>query len=117
MGYESGMAGWETVRRLAGELPEAEESTSYGTPAFKVQGRMFVRLKEDGETIVVRVDPDERGLLLNSAPDRFFITPHYQNWPYMLIRLDVVSDEELHEQLTDSWLAVAPKRLARSFSG
>lgn len=45
MGYESGMAGWETVRRLAGELPEVEESTSYGTPAFKVQGRMFVRLK------------------------------------------------------------------------
>ncbi len=34
----------------------------------------------------------------------------------MLVRLGMVSDEELREQLTDSWLSVAPKRLAQTFS-
>lgn len=110
------MASWETVRRLAGDLPESEESTSYGTPAFKVRGKLFARLKEDGETLVIRVDPDERGLLIDSAPARFFITPHYQNYPFMLVRLEAVGDDELRELLTDSWLAVVPKRLAETWN-
>ena len=110
------MATWNTVRRLAAGLPESEESTSYGTPAVKVRGKLFARLKEDGESIVVRVDPDERGLLLESAPERFFITPHYQNYPYMLVRLGTVAEDELAALLTDSWLAVAPKRVAQAFS-
>ena len=111
------MGTWDTVRKLAAGLPESEESTSYGTPAFKVRGKLFARLKEDGETIAVRVDPDERGLLLDSAPDRFFITPHYESYPFMLVRLGAVADDELRELLIDSWLAVAPKRLAAAFAG
>jgi hypothetical protein len=38
---------WESVRELAGALPGAEESTTYGQPAFKVDGKLFAWLSPD----------------------------------------------------------------------
>jgi len=51
---------FDTVRQIALALDKAEESTSYGTPAFKVRGNLFVRLHQDGESLVVRTSFDER---------------------------------------------------------
>jgi hypothetical protein len=51
---------YDDVRALALKLPAVEEGTSYGTAALKVKGKLFVRPKEDGETIVVRTDELER---------------------------------------------------------
>lgn len=42
------MVTFETVRRLALALPEAMEGTWFGTPAFKVRGKSFARLREEG---------------------------------------------------------------------
>ncbi len=53
------MVTFETVRRLALALPAAEESTSYGTPAFKVGGKLFARLREDHD-LVVKIDVGHR---------------------------------------------------------
>ena len=63
----SRVCNWDDVRALALSLPSVEESTSYGTPAFKVRGKLFVRLKEDGDSIVVRIDESDRRLLLYMA--------------------------------------------------
>ena len=41
------------VRRIALALDNVEEGTSYGTPAFKVRGELFVRMHQDGESLVV----------------------------------------------------------------
>lgn len=38
---------FETVREIALSLDKAEESTSYGTPAFKVRGALFIRLHDE----------------------------------------------------------------------
>jgi len=48
---------FDTVRELAGGLPGAVEGTSYGTPAFHVGKTLFVRQHQDGESLVVRIDP------------------------------------------------------------
>ena len=58
---------YDTVRKLALALPGVEEGTSYGTPALKVRGKLFVRLKEDGETIVLRSDSFDRAHLLETV--------------------------------------------------
>ena len=47
---------YETAVRLAMALPGVEEGTSYGTPSLKVRKKLLTRLREDGETLVVRVD-------------------------------------------------------------
>ena len=46
---------FESVRLIALALPKVEEATSYGTPAFKVAGKLFVRLHQDGESLGVSV--------------------------------------------------------------
>ena len=78
---------FETVCELARELPGAEESTSYGTPAFKVKGKLFARFHQDGESLVVSVDFDEREEMMQADPEKFYITDHYRNYPWILVRL------------------------------
>jgi hypothetical protein len=62
---------WETARKFALALPGAEEGTSYGTPAFKVRGKLFLRLHQSGEALVVGIDGNDRALRipkLSSSP-------------------------------------------------
>jgi hypothetical protein len=101
----------EDAREIALSLPEAEEGKSYGTAAFRVGKKFFARLREDGETLVVRVDLDEREVLMQANPEAFYITDHYQGYPLMLVRLPAVSRDELRERLEESWRRSAPPRL------
>jgi hypothetical protein len=108
---------WDEAKRIGLELPEVEESTWFNTPALKVRGKSFCRLKEDGEDIVLMVDMLEREALMQSEPEMFHITPHYQDYPAMLVRLATVDPELLREQMVEAWLRKAPKRLAREYLG
>ena len=109
------MIAWRDVVELARDLPEIEESTSYGRPALKVRGKFVAALRTDPDALVVRCDLEEKPLLLEARPDILFETPHYHGWGYMLVKLDATRDE-IREFLTDSWLLAAPKRLAQSIS-
>jgi hypothetical protein len=106
---------WQDVVELARDLPEIEESTSYGRPALKVRGKFVAALRTDPDAVVLRCDLDEKPLLLEARPDILFETPHYHGWGYVLLRLEA-SPEEAREFLTDSWLLAAPKKLAASIS-
>jgi hypothetical protein len=106
---------WTDVVALGRELPEIEETTSYGRPALKVRGKFVAALRSNPDALVVRCDLDEKPLLLEARPDILFETPHYHGWGYMLLRLDASLDDA-REFLTDSWLLAAPKRLAESLS-
>jgi hypothetical protein len=102
---------WEIVRSIASEFPGTEEGTSYGTPAFKVAGKLFVRLREEGDIIVVRIDEADRAMRMQADPKAFFITDHYAPYPWMLVRLSAVSRDDLADLLLDAWRLRAPKRL------
>src|SRR5216683_7084353 len=73
---------FDTVRQIAQTLPGAEESTSYGTPAWKVKGKLFARQHQDGESLVISVDFDQREMLMAEQPETFYITDHYLNYPW-----------------------------------
>jgi hypothetical protein len=105
----------ETVREIALGLPGAEEGTSYGTPAFRVCGTLFARLHESGESLVVKIDPDERAMRMKVDPETYHITDHYLNYPLMLLRLSSVSRDDLVDLLEESWRRSAPKRLLAVF--
>src|SRR6478752_6568508 len=106
---------WETARELALALPGAEESTSYGTPAFKVRGKLFVRLHQSGESLVVGIDENDRALRMKADPETYFITDHYLAYPWMLVRLSLVQEDDLRELLEDSWRRAAPQSLIDSY--
>jgi hypothetical protein len=102
---------FDTVRQIAQTLPGAEESTSYGTPAFKVKGKLFARQHQDGESLVVGVDFEQREEMMSAAPEKFYITDHYFNYPWMLVRMSKVTPDELRDLLIGSWRRAAPKSL------
>ena len=99
------------VVRLATLLPSVEESTSYGTPALKVKGKLMARLREDGTTSVLRVPFVVRDHLITTDPAVFFLTEQYRNYPYMLVRLQVVPAASIKPLLAEAWRHVAPKRM------
>lgn len=103
----------DTVRAVALRLPGTEEGTSYGTAAFRVSGKLFARLHQDGESLVVRADVEQREGLVQAYPKIFFITDHYRNHPWVLVRLASISRDELSEVLEEAWRLRAPKRLAQ----
>ena len=107
---------FETVRQIAQTLPGAEESTSYRTPAFKVKGKLFARLHQDGESLVVGVGFEEREEMMSAAPDKFYITDHYLNYPWMLVQMSKVRPDELRDLLIGSWRRAAPNDLVGALS-
>ena len=106
---------WETVRQLASTFPGVEEGTSYGTPAFRVRGKLFVRLHDSGESVVVMIDFDERAMRMQADPKACYITDHYLNYPAMLVRLSAVRRDDLRDLLEESWRRRAPQRLVAAY--
>lgn len=72
---------FDEVRRMALALPGVEEGTSYGTPAFRVRGKFFCRLREDGDSLVLKCNVYERRYLVDDLPDVFYVTDHYRDFP------------------------------------
>ncbi len=106
---------WDDVRRIALALPLVEESTSYGTPSFKVKGKFLTRLRpEDDSLVLVDVPFDEREMLMEAAPEVFHITPHYKDYPSVLARLQTVDPGSVRNFLERRWRNVAPKRVVKA---
>jgi hypothetical protein len=105
------MTGEADVRELALALPETTEKPSYGTPGFRVEDRLFARIREEGDVLVIWCDSlDEKEFLIGAEPAKFFTTPHYDGYAMVLVRLEAVDRAELAELLEDSWRLRAPKK-------
>ena len=105
---------WEQLRKLARELPEVVEAPWYGTPALKVRGKGFVRLKEDRRSVVFLLESvDEQEWLIRARPEIYFITDHYRGWPSVLARLSKLSVTECRMRLERAWRLKAPPALSR----
>lgn len=106
------MTTWEDVVRLASELPEVEAATWYRTPALKVAGKGFARLRTEAEGgLVVMCGLDEKAALLDSGDAAFFTTPHYDGHGSVIVDLDRVDVDQLRELLEEAWRLKAPRRL------
>ena len=102
---------WAQLCRQALALPGVVEGTSYRTAALHVGKTLLARLKEDGVTVVVRVDVADRDVLLQACPEAFFLTDHYVGHPWILVRLGSVHGPMLTELLKRAWaLASTPPR-------
>jgi len=85
------------VRKMALSLDNVAEGMSYGTPGFRVGGVLFLRFHQDGESLVVRTDFDQREELLAADPASYFITDHYLNYEWILVRLSRVRSDALRD--------------------
>lgn len=106
----------QTVRRLALALPGVEEGPCYGTPGFRVRGRFLARVRDDGDTLVVKCGDDERDFRMQADPATFFTTDHYRGYPTVLVRLASVRAADLQSVLEQAWRRSAPKRLVAAYN-
>ncbi|WMT86258.1 MmcQ/YjbR family DNA-binding protein [Pelagibacterium sp. 26DY04] len=100
---------WEELVAIALSFPGVVESTSYGTPAIKLGTKFLLRLREPGIIAVQRPSMDERDMLLEVEPDLFFITDHYRDYPYVLVRLDNLAPDHFRSLFETIWREKATK--------
>ena len=101
---------YDDVRKIALKFPNVEEGTSYGTPALKVKKKFFVRLREDGDSLVIGMPFEQREALMAEDPETYYITDHYLKYEYVLVRLSKVSEDALRDLLKGAHRAASPQR-------
>jgi hypothetical protein len=103
----------EFLRKTLMPLPGFNEKPCYGTPGFYTGKKLFARMKEDGETLVVQ--SFEREKWMEKDPETFFITDHYLNYDYLLINLKTVAPDDLVSLLLTAWQNRASRKLIKEF--
>jgi len=106
---------FEDVRAVALGLPGAVEVVSRGTRSFTVRKKLFLRLMEDGQTLVLRTDGYEREHLLSTAPAVFHVTGQIREHPWVFVRLADADPARLTELVRDAWRRVAPRAVVERF--
>jgi hypothetical protein len=91
----------ERMRELALALPGAKERPSYGTPGFRAKDKLFARVLPDGESIVIAVTFEQRESLIASLPSVFSVTPHYERYPWVIVRLAAIDEPLLRDLLEE----------------
>ena len=79
-------------------------------------GKFFTWVKEDGDSIVIGgIGFDERDMLMETQGDVFYITDHYRNSRYVLMRLSKADPAMVEAFLRRRWFEIAPKKLHAAF--
>jgi hypothetical protein len=105
---------FDLVREIALALPAVEESTSYGTPSFKVRGKLLTCLaihrSAEPNTLAVKIDFDQRDELIEADPGVYYLTNHYVNYPVVLARLSRINEDALRDLLEMGWRFITSKK-------
>jgi hypothetical protein len=108
---------WHRLRTMALglDLPGVEEATSWGHPCLKAHGKLWTWWSPSEDAPVFKVSMEEREVLLEAEPERFFITPHYRSHALVLMRPAQLDLDWAKANLIRVWRAQAPKRFLREF--
>jgi hypothetical protein len=106
---------FDTVRKIGLALPGVEESTAYGSPALKFRGKLLavvpIHRSAEPNSLAVCVDFADRAELLAGAPDVYYLTDHYINYNFVLVRFS-----RIHADVLRDLLGMAHKFLSSSAS-
>ena len=79
-----------------------------------MRGALIARLRPDINSLVVRMGFEERDELMAADPETYFITDHYLNYEWILVRLSRVEPDAMRDLLLGAWRsAAAGKRRSR----
>lgn len=121
---------WKSVWEFLTQMPETEfdpAKMAFPNGVVRVHGKVVaypaggergspVDAQPGEEFVFVKASRAEGAALLRENPETFFVTPHYEGAPGVIVRLSTVDIGQLEELLVDAWQAVAPKRLVRNFN-
>jgi len=94
---------FENVRKIGLTLPGVCDGTAYGSPALKVGGQLLacipVNPSAEPDSVMVRVDFEDRAELLATDPDVYYVTDHYVGYDAVLVRLSRLNQGVLRDLL------------------
>ena len=104
---------FKAVESIGRTLPDVEVTTTYGQPALKVRGKMFVCIAShksaEPNTLVVMMDFPDRDALIEDAPGTYYLKDHYLNYPCILVRLSRVHADALRDVVIGAHRFVSAK--------
>ena len=108
----------DTVLKIGEKLPGTEVATAYGSPALKVNSRMYAcvainKAAEPNSLVVYVADFEQRDALLAEEPDIYYTKPHYEAYPVVLVRLSRVTRDALEDLLRGAHRIVSRRPPAR----
>jgi hypothetical protein len=120
------VAGPDDLRRLALALPEACEEPLRGTPAFRVNRKIFAMLAWQGGSAVfaqlntakslglLKLHRDDQLSFIGARPEAIEETESYGHHGWTYAWLDKLDEATLETLLWLAWMNVAPKRLSKT---
>lgn len=120
------MATWDDVARTCLALPATTEGVSRGSRQWKVRDKAFVWERPLGKKdvaelgdaaptgpVVAAYVPDDgvKVALVAEEPWLYFTTSHFDGYPAVLCRLDLLDQQGLVELAAEAWACRAPRRL------
>ena len=98
------MKDWAEVCRVACALPGVVMAPYYGVPCPKVNGRAFAAPGREADSFVLfTASLEEKAMLIETDPDRFWQTDHYRNHPSVLARFGTDDGDRIATYLRRAW--------------
>jgi hypothetical protein len=95
------------VEQVGLTLPGVEAGTSWGTAALKLHGHMMACIptnkQAEPDSFVICIDVEQRDELLEAEPDVYYVKPHYEDYPCVLVRLKKVHPDAIRDLLNMAW--------------
>jgi len=111
---------FKTVESIGRTLPDVEVTTTYGQPALKVRGKMFVCIASnksaEPNSLVVMMDFADRDALIEDDPGTYYLKEHYLSYPCVLVRLSRVHPDALRDLVAGAHRYVTSKMRKKSKS-
>ena len=109
---------YEVVQEICLGLPDTEETESHGFPTFKVAGKSFATYSvnhhgDEKVALLLNMDRASQQMLVDSAPDYFFVPPYSGTKGWVGIELNKdLSWNRVSELSCDAYRRVAPASMA-----
>ena len=108
------MKDWADAVAAACALPDVVMDKWWGTPCPKINGKGFMSPGREAGSFALMVTQPEKLLLFETDPETFWETPHYANYPMLLVRYGTQSRERVELYIQRAWWdrAKKPQRVA-----
>jgi hypothetical protein len=103
----------DVVRPLALALPEVEESQHFGTPDFRVRGKIFATARHQEALCMLKLPLHIQEAMVQTRPDVFTLPPGgWAKQGATYADTDKIDPDLLKDLLELAWRRTAPKKLA-----
>ena len=106
---------FEDLRAMVLALPDTEETTSWDSRSFKVNGKVILYWNARYDCPVFKVPIEERDFLIEADPETFFTTDHHRPHGLVLARPARLDPDWARANIGRVWRAQVKKRTLKTY--